>query len=870
MAFCLFQDQAFSQPLTSASGKAPYYFQEEGHKLLRPLPQRTTHFMDHFRLGAGGLVRVGEIADGGGPLSEWFVMATPFSSQQKNTAGQFDNHVPLGSISGYQVHSDAANRVWVSLGPQQFAHQGLGQFNHFDLNLPQNQEETNGLEPYAVISNPYSTHERPRIIYPKRPDLNYFVGESVLYGSAVGGGVDMNPFLDAQGKRVPNEKYFTDVIVGLPGATDWAGHQWFPHYPFPTMFAMEQGSVEIYEVKNNKFSALASFRGLRTYSKMGQYVGAIGPIDGSPYSYMGIGSPVRTDSFEYILGISPLTRTLPAELKLIRGYDENLINVPAQNPLFQRPALTAIIKSPPGTGGHFGTTFAPFHDVNGGGPYQWKVPEFLVGNRSWRSSPAAHDTGKVYIMKGGPAIYSPHVTDDLEKIRFPHAYQRIALNYWNGGDPWNEIDFRDIRLGEVYKEISAEDVRNEIQALNPPATFTRIADFGKVLENIGDFNCDGYDDFAVSSGSLELDGNHKGFLSIHSGRPAQRDQYLRIRNEDNEFLLPNYTADILYFEIIERSTYPKISKIGDINTDGCADIAVLDGTGGMALATWIPGVLPREAYVRIVSGGPSNEEDPLTFIEQKREGNSNLQTPDHSIISFSRNFAGGQGKTLWEKPTGIVVSNAFDVPTDIVGGQTYDLDSLEEAFYLALSYPYKDSNQVAEDGEVKKTGHLEVLANFEEPYQTGTPEGIMGEDLTVSVSADGQSFSFSNQDHILKVDPQDSHLYIKIDSAHLPGPREIYLFVQEGGDLRAQEVSSLSTSTGLNAMLSRIVIDQNTIQEGEIVGQNSTHYQIGDVLKIDVQTNAPYGKNYFLMAAIRDYSVPGGWRLSQTLRLDLR
>ncbi len=289
-------------------------------------------------------------------------------------------------------------------------------------------------------------------------------------------------------------------------------------------------------------AVLAAFPGATANDLMGAAVGTAGDIDGDGVHDLGLGAPGAGAGAGRLLVISGASGAT----------------------LLDRPGVAA--------GDRFGAAFVPLGDFDGDG-----TDDLLVGAPGMDLGGV--DTGAVLAISGATGA---------------------ILASWTGGVPASSFGGALAVLGDVTGDGAPEIVvgawsdpgftpglqPGSVNVISLPAgtlLYRRIGvtadDFmGRTLAALGDFDGDGWPDWAASS-RHDPDNEHPGVVFVHSG-------------------LTGEILRVLYGDRDQDGLATSIARAGDIDGDGLAD--VLAGAPEPYHGT------PGTGYVRVWRGGPGH------------------------------------------------------------------------------------------------------------------------------------------------------------------------------------------------------------------------------------------------------------------------
>ncbi|MFC1573375.1 hypothetical protein ACFL6M_07235, partial [Candidatus Eisenbacteria bacterium] len=235
--------------------------------------------------------------------------------------------------------------------------------------------------------------------------------------------------------------------------------------------------------------------------------------------------------------------------------------------------LIAPVGSEGGGEGTFGQAIAPAGDFNGDG-----YDDIIAGDMS-----ANGYTGAAYIYYGGP------YADEVADVTFSPAPSTdgFGAHVGSAGD-FNHDGYSDVVV--AYVDIWAYESRAYIYYGGPDGNAGPdllleggyyTGDFGAAIAPVGDFNADGYDDFAIGEPYSDSTGTHAGLVYLYYGGPAPDDE-----------------ADLIFAPESDSTLYGfSLSGAGDFNGDGYDDFVIGGPSEG---TTW-----SDDCVAHLYLGGPS-------------------------------------------------------------------------------------------------------------------------------------------------------------------------------------------------------------------------------------------------------------------------
>lgn len=232
-------------------------------------------------------------------------------------------------------------------------------------------------------------------------------------------------------------------------------------------------------------------------------------------------------------------------------------------------------------------------DLNGDG-YQ----DLIVG--AITHDGVARDAGRVYVYFGGRTL---HATPD-RVLDGTHAAQYFG--YGVGAGDINGDHYDDLLIGAVYDNKAGPTTGRAWVYFGGP-TFDTVPDlelaqgvdnsnFGLSVAPLGDFNGDGYGDFAVGAPGHPGGGHGRGAAFLYFGGPH-----------------PDDRPDMVLYGTQDQGGFGAVrQRTGDLNGDGYSDLAIASETGD--------GLEKRAGNVRIWFGGPDPNNVPDLELKGEKRG----------------------------------------------------------------------------------------------------------------------------------------------------------------------------------------------------------------------------------------------------------
>ncbi|MEZ4410837.1 MAG: FG-GAP-like repeat-containing protein [Polyangiales bacterium] len=329
---------------------------------------------------------------------------------------------------------------------------------------------------------------------------------------------------------------FADIAIGAPTIT--------------TTAPGGQGRVDMFRGPTPANAATSTFSGSVALGQAGAAL-AMGDLDGDGFADLAVGAPFESSA---------------ERVYILRGGST-------------LPSTAAVTLTPPAAG-LFGRSLVIPGDLNGDG-----YNDLVVGAPS-----AASGAGRVYVYLGGATLDG---TPDLE-LMFSNSGDQLGRSI--SGTDVNGDGFMDVIVsahtsgstsaGAAYVFLGGATLDPTVDVVLSGSTMSEF--FGSAVAGIGDFDGDGYGDFAVSAPPLRSGTAMVGRVAVYMGRAAH-----------TAITAPGWEVMGATVGTVGEEIGRSLAGVGDVNGDGYADLAV----GAPANAT--NGSRAGRAYVFLGGTMPS-------------------------------------------------------------------------------------------------------------------------------------------------------------------------------------------------------------------------------------------------------------------------
>jgi len=324
-----------------------------------------------------------------------------------------------------------------------------------------------------------------------------------------------------------------------------------------------------------------SLDGGATWSTVASYVGGAAVNDYTVYA------PHTTTEFARVRVTYVGQPATPASVDASDGLFRI---VPAVVP---PPTTSRVLWQAPGaaSGDRLGMSVSTTGDFNGDG-----YPDVIVG--APYSDPGGKvDAGRVYVYYGGPG------SDALPDLTLSGVAAGDLFGWSLAMVDVNRDGFKDLLVGAPVSDLGALDAGAFFTYYGGPSadanadqvTYASVAgnQLGYAIAAIGDFNADGYPDYATAEPTDDVNGTNSGKVAITLGGPAGGGWVLRGATAQEQF--------------------GWALAGGDVNGDGVSDLIVsapyrtVNGAfGAGAICVYYGGKIPTGAPDQVISGGEAN------------------------------------------------------------------------------------------------------------------------------------------------------------------------------------------------------------------------------------------------------------------------